>query len=479
MERLMKVGQIDLSKNRNTRASRLGIGFEKLDRGVFDPEIAYDHVANIGLHWVRIQSGWRRTEQQKGVYDFAWLDSIVDNLIQRDLEPWLCLCYGNPLYTPHAEAVFGSMGCPPVETEEERNAWDAYVRAVVERYKGRIRWYEVWNEPDLAYSWRHSWDADKHAANPYEYADFCRATACAVHETDPEAKVVGFAVAHAYNLTFLSRALGHGLAEHLDAVSFHIYAIDDTLRPGFIKTMRALLDAYNPRIELIQGEAGGQSRPDGLGAMHGFGWTPEKQVKYLLRGTVHDLHSGVKFSSYFTTVDMAEATHGVVGNIKSRADHGFFGVLGAEFDEDEMATGRYARKPAFTALQTLCAVFREDFSPTDLPLRRMVKPSRWVHDTDCNDRTVITYGFTRPNGSSALVYWNSTPVLASAYFGTISFEAVAMDTAHIRLVDLSNGNIYAIPEKMIVDKGDGCVELINLPLTDAPLLLTFGDFLPR
>lgn len=79
----MKVGVLQPKKSKDVQTSKIGIGFEKLDRDVFDPEKAYDRVAELGVKWVRIQSGWQRTERQKGVYDFAWLDKVVDNLIAR------------------------------------------------------------------------------------------------------------------------------------------------------------------------------------------------------------------------------------------------------------------------------------------------------------------------------------------------------------------------------------------------------------
>lgn len=81
-----------------------------MDRNVFDPTKAYDPVAEIGVKWVRIQSGWQRTEQEKGIYDFAWLDDIVDNLLKRGLKPWMCLCYGNELYDERDfDLLYGSL----------------------------------------------------------------------------------------------------------------------------------------------------------------------------------------------------------------------------------------------------------------------------------------------------------------------------------------------------------------------------------
>ncbi|MCI5676877.1 MAG: beta-glucosidase, partial [Clostridia bacterium] len=62
MDRLRKIGKIKMLSAFEVKDSRLGIGFEKLDRALFDPEKAYDKVAALGVKWVRVQSGWARTE---------------------------------------------------------------------------------------------------------------------------------------------------------------------------------------------------------------------------------------------------------------------------------------------------------------------------------------------------------------------------------------------------------------------------------
>ncbi len=137
------------------RSEVLGLGFEKLDRDVFDPTKAYPFLPGTGVSWIRLQSGWQRTEREKGVYDFAWLDAIVDSLLALGLRPWMCLCYGNALYGSGAEKVFGAVGVPPVFTEEQRRAWSAYVTATVAHFRGRVDVWEVWNEPDNLSCWKH------------------------------------------------------------------------------------------------------------------------------------------------------------------------------------------------------------------------------------------------------------------------------------------------------------------------------------
>ena len=474
MERLHFVEKLPVSGAQDIPFSRMGIGFEKLDRDVFDPEKAYDKVARIGVKKIRIQSGWARTERTEGVYDFAWLDKIVDNLRARCMEPWICLCYGNPIYTDLAKPVFGAVGCPPIATEREMNAWLAYVKATVAHFKGRVSIFEIWNEPDCNYSWRHCENEEiDHNRNADEYGAFALATAKAIKETDPDARTMGFALGHAWDLEYVNRALSTGLYQYLDLISFHAYTPSELNRRSSAHRLRLLIDSYNPKIGLVQGETGAQSRSDGNGAMKGFAWTPEKQVKALLRGLVTDMAEGVEFTSYFSTMDMVEALRGRLADKASYMDFGYFGVIGAEFDENGRASGEYREKPAYYALQALASLMRGNAKPCALPWRSFSLPSKRVNGQDCTDSTRQGETFLLDDGRRALIYWNATDLLTATYEGTTSFEIFGTKAASVRLVDLKNGNIYALPETMIEDLGKGGVRLKNLPLTDCPLALVF------
>ena len=74
------------------------VGCETLDRayGVFANYKEY--LGELGVGYARVQSGWAKTEQKKGKYDFKWLDAIIDGIIEEGVKPWMCLCYGNPAY---------------------------------------------------------------------------------------------------------------------------------------------------------------------------------------------------------------------------------------------------------------------------------------------------------------------------------------------------------------------------------------------
>ena len=63
MDRLLKIGEVQPINSRDIKDSRMGLGMEKLDRDAFDPEKVYDRVAALGVKWIRIQSGWQKTEK--------------------------------------------------------------------------------------------------------------------------------------------------------------------------------------------------------------------------------------------------------------------------------------------------------------------------------------------------------------------------------------------------------------------------------
>ena len=316
MERFPILGTVAPVPSSAIRTSSIGLGFEKLDRDVFDPSQAYDKVAAAGVKWARLQSGWARTEKAKGLYDFAWLDDVVDNLLRRGVRPWLCLCYGNGLYDENAAKVFGAVGVPPIFTEEQRKAWHDYVVATVRHFRGRIGHYEIWNEPDGVWCW-------KHGPNGTEYGAFMIATAQAIKEADPDAKTIGGSICLREASPWFHEALATGAGAYLDFVAYHAYDFDECVNDDRIDALQAICRRFNPKIRLIQGETGTQSRSDGAGANAGQAWTPLKQAKFLARLLVHDLGHDMPLTSYFSCMDMIEALNGTVGDKASYMDYWF------------------------------------------------------------------------------------------------------------------------------------------------------------
>ena len=468
MMNLTRIGSVTPVSAGAVEHSVWGLGFEKLDRDVFDPAKAYDKAAALGIKWIRLQSGWARTERTAGRYDFSWLDSIVDNLLSRGLKPWICLCYGNGLYDRAAAEVFGAVGCPPIHTPEQRHAWHDYVVATVAHYRGRVSRFEIWNEPDGQWCW-------KHGVNGTELGEFTKATAAAIREGNPEAEVIGGVIC-LYDLEWLTAMLETGAGAVLDAFSYHGYSPDERMTLANFGRLAPLVRRYNPKIAFIQGETGTQSREGGAGALREGAWTPERQAKFLARILLLHYTLGVEINSCFSCLDMIEALNGRVGDRNSYLDYGYFGVLGAEFDAEGRSTGEYTPKPSYRTLQTLAAIFREECTVEPLPVRFLagLRSPRIMRDDD-SGKGMFTCGFRKPDGAG-FAFWNPVELLTSAgYESTVSLEIAGVKGDPV-LVDLLDGEIYSLPPGMVEKAGKGCLKILHLPVRDYPLLLAFGNF---
>lgn len=467
MERLIKIGKLQPINSKDITDSRMGLGMEKLDRDAFDPTKVYDKVAALGVKWIRLQSGWQKTEKEERVYDFEWLDSQVDELLKRGLKPWICLCYGNVLYDELAKQYVGAVGCPPIRTEKAYNAWLKYVEATAKHFKGRVEYYEVWNESDGGWTWRPE-------ANPKEYAEFCLKTGRVVKTVDEKAKVITGSH-YGDTMKFFNGEFANGSLEISDAVSYHSYNYDETLSMQKVKALKGLVKYYGKDVEIIQGESGSQSKSGGNGALWWIRTNQEMQTKQILRHTVADIISGVKFTSVFSCVDMAENLDAKEGEPITTC--GYFGLLGAEFDNKTgQLIGDYYEKPSYYAFQNLCALLNENVKSVDLPVIFTPQDSQRIDGRDCPTKELIYGGLEKSNGSKAFAYWNSTDMIkVQGFEGSVTFEVSGV-TGEARLIDPMDGSIYTIPDSIITKTANNLYSFKNIPVKDYPLIITFGDF---
>ena len=325
---------------------------------------------------------------------------------------------------------------------------------------------EVWNEPNGQWCW-------KHGVSATELGEFTIATSKALKEGNPDCYIIGAALSK-IDVVYFNEAFKTGMADYIDAVSFHMYSFDDRKLAPSITALRGVCSIYKPSLEIIQGESGAQSRPFGNGAMKDGGWTPRKQCKHLLRHLVTDLGMGVKFTSYFSCMDMMEALKGRVGDKASYKDFGYFGVLGAEFNDDGIATGEYPPKPSYYALSYLASLLAGDISVVDLPILvedDMAPHCGRVPSLSCGD--IESYSFKLDNGSYAYAYWHPSNHMTSDFEHAVTFKCA--DLGDVHLVDPMDGTIYEIPENMIDKDEFGGATLKLLPIRDYPLFLIFGE----
>lgn len=172
----------------NSRAQAIGVNVNNLSFKALENPNLVAALQQSGAAWIRISLFWGWRERQPGVIDWSDIDTALTNLEQAHITPLITLAGPVPCW-----AIPGSSNCsiakdavPPSEQ------WAAFVSAAVNRYKSRVHYWEVWNEPDLVQSLPVSDDANR----LIQYRDRVFIPGVqAIRTADPTAKIVGPALA--------------------------------------------------------------------------------------------------------------------------------------------------------------------------------------------------------------------------------------------------------------------------------------------
>jgi hypothetical protein len=164
-------------------------------------------------------TSWNQVEVGRGVYDWARLDRQVAQAEANGQEVMLVL--GG---TPSWAAVGGAPGAEFAGPGSSMPMTDAslfedYVRAVVQRYGGRIRAYQIWNEANIDQFWRGTPElmADL-TARAYRQIKAAQPSATVVAASTGSRWIKGFTDFYPQYLT----ALGN-VGWPIDAFSVHLY----------------------------------------------------------------------------------------------------------------------------------------------------------------------------------------------------------------------------------------------------------------
>jgi hypothetical protein len=425
-----------------TGSSRWTLGCETIDREYSDYHAFKEYLPPLGIKRIRVQGGWARTEKDPGIYDFGWLDSIIEDARARGLEIWLETSYGNPAY-PGGGGRTLKDGFPT--SEKALAAWDKWVETMALRYKGKVRDWEMWNEPNL-----------NKEHTPAMVTEFNIRTAEIIKRVIPDARIGGL-VLTAPNPKFIEHFM-KTLAERnklglFEWVVYHRYAFNpDEAYPAVIKA-KEIVRRYSPTMKLWQGESGVQSEWCPAGAASKYPWTELTQAKWDTRRMLGDISHDVD-SSVFTAADLDYRTTGFHNGLLR---YGLLKTAGATEGFKVLKV-----KMAYYAVQNVVSVFNDSVEPIpDYPC-----------EVTCTN-PVAAYGHrVKDTGQQILVFWdksgaprdsNDTVPATFRIKGGVFKEPV--------WVDVLTGNVYQIPPEQMVVEGDG-VTFKGIPVYDAPAFIT-------
>jgi len=435
---LARVGTLAPRSTRETTSQPWMLGCETLDRDFTDFEQYKDYLEPLGIKRIRLQCGWAKCEKEKGKYDFAWLDRTVDFAAARGIACVLETDYGNPLH--------GNGKAFHKWTDAQWTAWENWVRALATHFKGRVRDFLMWNEPDTG----------RAQSTPEVIARQNVRTAKVIKSVIPDARIGAFGYAGCKPAKFEASVVALGAdADLFTWVVYHGYVPNPDAGQGVPKAWGAILAKHAPKLKLFQGEQGAPSKRLTGYALKDHDWTEWSQAKWDLRRYVGDIGNGAE-SSVFTIADICYFDKKV---------HNAKGLLATDLQCRVVGV-----KKAYYAVQNMVSVFDDT-----LVLRR---PSPFA--TAASNTSV--YAWARAtDGARVLAFWDDQGASASPknrkVFPTESFETrdIALEGAGAAFrdpvwVDLISGRVYAFPpDRMRV--ADGRVTFTRVPCYDAPCLL--------
>lgn len=192
-----------------TRLTYFGLIIQRADAGSPWPSFAFGSWrlwdANVG---------WPQLEPERGRWDFKRLDRYLALAKMRDVEVTLPLGLTPTWASARPEEKSGyrpGNAAEPVDLED----WKNYVRVVAERYKGRIRYYEIWNEPS---------DKLYFTGDLTILIRLVKEAYLIIKSVDPQAKVVSPGLAGGgRHLEYLDAFLAGGGKQYVDIVGHHFY----------------------------------------------------------------------------------------------------------------------------------------------------------------------------------------------------------------------------------------------------------------
>jgi hypothetical protein len=201
-----------------------------------------------GFRWIRQEFPWEDIEiSAKGDYwDHKWdkdawekYDHIVDLANQYDVQI-IARLSNPPKWTRVLTDTIGTRAPP-----DDLRDYGDFVETVVRRYKGRIRYYQLWNEPNIYPEW------GEQPVDPLSYTALLCEGYRRAKAVDPDVVILSGALAQTIDLSgrdlndliFLQRMYDAGAGDCFDILSTNTYLLwsaptDHRMRPLVINYNR-------------------------------------------------------------------------------------------------------------------------------------------------------------------------------------------------------------------------------------------------
>ncbi len=162
-------------------------------------------IKEAGANSIRDEIFWSNVERVKDRLSFpSRYEGYLNEALDSELAPVVILDYGNRFYGIQRKPV----------ADSALTGFLRYAAFVVNHYKGKVHYYEIWNE----------WDLTGDPTSAESYFNFVRSVYPAIKSIDSSATVlVGSVTTKGINDGWLQRLVSLGVLNYSDGISIHPY----------------------------------------------------------------------------------------------------------------------------------------------------------------------------------------------------------------------------------------------------------------
>ena len=170
---------------------------------------------------ITLETAWEGLEPHKGEWHFEKLDQAVSIAEMHGAEVLLTLGYPAPWAA--LDPILARNNMYVAQCPRDMADWENYVRSVARRYKGRIKYYELMNEP--LFTEIDEGVLDKRYFPVARMVDMARIAKYEIGKADPAAKIVSMSPSgNVFGIKRIDAFLSAGGGKYIDVVGFHYYS---------------------------------------------------------------------------------------------------------------------------------------------------------------------------------------------------------------------------------------------------------------
>jgi hypothetical protein len=400
---------------------------------------------DLGVKYLRCAFSWNGIEHEQGVYNWRFWDRLLDEAERFNIQLIPYVAY-TPEWAARSRVEYWKQ--PPRSPELFAN----FMAKIVAHYRGRIKSWELWNEPDLREYWQ---------GTPQEFAELIRRGAVAVRRADPNAVIVLGGMSLGPTPFFIQLIKDEHLASYVDVIAQHGYPESwhsqraETIFLDWTNDMRQLIEQTHTGVDFWLNEIGypdyrfkptNASKYGRTDVFYNYEHTLRYQGVFLFKSFVMALASSRASVTVWYRIDDFPTTERRLGD---DLIHFHLGVVNA----------RGQPKPDYRAFQFFNKLFNS--------------PTRTVADSSSNSRKslAVMNVLERKDGHVVIAAWlrssesnevrNNTGVLGDQRAETAS---IGLPCQRVPEIDYFNSFGEPVQSQARLEKNAGATTLTNVAL---------------